>query len=60
MKIYTCLIRGINVGGKNLISMKVLKEIFKNLGFFSVESIGNTGIILFSTEKHVNKDQILE
>lgn len=58
MKKYTCLLRGINVGGKNLISMKELKEIFKNLGFFNVESIGNTGVILFSSEGEVNTENI--
>ena len=58
MKIFVCLLRGINVGGKNLISMKELKEVFVKIGYKNVESIGNTGVILFTSESDVITEKI--
>ncbi|QQK08892.1 DUF1697 domain-containing protein [Miniphocaeibacter halophilus] len=58
MKNYTCLIRGINVGGKNKIEMKKLKEVFTDLGFKSVVILGNTGVVIFTSESKVNTENI--
>jgi uncharacterized protein (DUF1697 family) len=48
---YVALLRGINVGGKNLISMQSLKESFKNLGFLNVTSYINSGNIIFTSSQ---------
>ena len=49
--IYVALLRGINVGGNNMISMTALKASFERLGFTDVSTYINSGNILFrSTE----------
>jgi uncharacterized protein (DUF1697 family) len=49
---YLALLRGINVGGKNIIKMTDLKACFENMGFSDVVSYIQSGNILFkSTEK---------
>lgn len=49
MKTYIALLRGINVGGKNKINMKDLKEIFENLGFEDVKTYINSGNVIFKS-----------
>ena len=49
--IYVALLRGINVGGNNMVSMKALKESFERLGFGNVRTYINSGNILFSTSE---------
>ena len=44
---YVALLRGVNVGGNNLVSMKALKESFERLRFQDVASYINSGNILF-------------
>lgn len=39
--------RGLNVGGKNKVSMVDLKSIFQEMNFQTLKTIGNTGVILF-------------
>ncbi|WP_163580535.1 DUF1697 domain-containing protein [Gracilibacillus saliphilus] len=46
--IYVALLRGINVGGKNKIDMKVLKQTFEQVGMNDVITYINTGNIIFS------------
>ncbi|WP_018930717.1 DUF1697 domain-containing protein [Gracilibacillus lacisalsi] len=46
--IYVALLRGINVGGKNKIDMKVLKQTFEQVGMNDVITYINTGNIVFS------------
>jgi uncharacterized protein (DUF1697 family) len=46
---YVALLRGINVGGKNLIKMADLKACFEALGFESVRTYIQSGNVLFST-----------
>lgn len=41
------LLRGINVGGQNMISMKALKESFERLGLHDVRTYINSGNVLF-------------
>jgi len=50
MQKYILLLRGINVGGKNKVSMKELKEALENSGFQDVVTYINSGNIIFSSE----------
>lgn len=45
--IYTALLRGINVGGRNKIDMKKLKQTFEQAGMEAVVTYLNTGNIIF-------------
>ena len=56
---YICLLRGINVGGKNAISMKELKAVFENLGFQQVRTYINSGNVLFQSENS-REDELIE
>jgi uncharacterized protein (DUF1697 family) len=44
---YVALLRGVNVGGKNMVSMGSLKESFERLGFGDVSTYINSGNLLF-------------
>jgi uncharacterized protein (DUF1697 family) len=46
------LLRGINVGGKNKVSMKELKELLKENGFQEVDTYINSGNIIFSGDNY--------
>lgn len=46
---YIALLRGINIGGKNKISMSELKKGFEELNFFDVLTYINSGNIIFSS-----------
>lgn len=46
---YIALLRGINVGGKNVIPMKELKSLFEQCGFTDVETYIQSGNVLFSS-----------
>lgn len=48
MTIYISLIRGINVGGKNIL-MNELREIYSSLGFDGVKSYIQSGNIIFKS-----------
>jgi uncharacterized protein (DUF1697 family) len=48
---YVALLRGINVGGKNLIKMTELKACFESLGLKNVRTYIQSGNVLFSTGK---------
>ena len=50
MEKYIALLRGVNVGGKNTVSMPVLREAFEKSGFCNVSTYINSGNILFSCE----------
>jgi uncharacterized protein (DUF1697 family) len=45
--VYVALLRGINVGGKNKVSMAQLKGIFEEFGFKNVKTYINSGNIIF-------------
>jgi uncharacterized protein (DUF1697 family) len=45
--VYVALLRGINVGGNNMVSMKSLKASFERLGFEDVQTYINSGNVLF-------------
>jgi uncharacterized protein (DUF1697 family) len=46
-RVYVALLRGVNVGGANPISMTSLKASFERLGFQDVRSYINSGNVLF-------------
>lgn len=51
---YVVLLRGINVGGKNKVSMSELRKCFEHLGFTNVSTYINSGNIFFdSTETDI-------
>ena len=47
---YIALLRGINVGGKNIIKMAELKTAFKQRGFHNISTYINSGNIIFDSE----------
>ncbi len=46
---YVALLRGINVGGNNIIKMAVLKECFEKIGFRNVRTVIASGNVIFET-----------
>lgn len=46
---YIALLRGINVGGNNMIKMETLRAVFESLGFENVKSYINSGNLAFDT-----------
>lgn len=48
--IYIALLRGINVGGNNKISMAELKTVFEQAGMTSVTTYINSGNVVFKSE----------
>lgn len=51
MNKYIALLRGINVGGKNRVSMSELKQLFEQNGFCNVITYINSGNVIFSAEQ---------
>lgn len=49
MTIYIALLRGINVGGKNIIKMTELKQIFESIGLCEVQAYIQSGNVLFKS-----------
>ena len=47
---YVALLRGINVGGKNLVAMPALAETFREAGFTDVKTYIQSGNVLFSSD----------
>jgi uncharacterized protein (DUF1697 family) len=54
-KVYLALLRGINVGGKNKISMASLKKCFEELGFDDVSTYIASGNVIFLSDKPADK-----
>jgi uncharacterized protein (DUF1697 family) len=50
MMIYIALLRGINVGGKNIIKMADLKSLFEQLGLNRVQTYIQSGNVLFESD----------
>ena len=48
---YVVLLRGINVGGKNTLSMKTLKACLEELGYENVATYINSGNVVLDSEK---------
>lgn len=51
MIIYIALLRGINVGGKNIIKMADLKRTFETIGLSSVQTYIKSGNVLFKSDE---------
>jgi len=49
--VFVALLRGVNVGGNNMISMKSLKESFEAMGFTNVATYINSGNIIFQSKE---------
>jgi len=49
METYISIIRGINVGGKNLIKMDSLRELYGNLGLKNINTFIQSGNVVFQT-----------
>jgi len=47
---FIALLRGINVGGNNKVSMSDLKVVFEDLGFTNVQTYINSGNVIFDSE----------
>ena len=52
MEHYIALLRGINISGKNKVSMPLLKVAFEDFGFFNVSTYINSGNVLFSSDSN--------
>ena len=52
MKRYIAFLRGINISGKNKVSMAELKIGFERLGFEAVRTYVNSGTVIFSSDKN--------
>ncbi len=59
MKRYVCFLRGINIGGKNKVSMAELKKGFEETGFAEVKTHINSGNVIFSAEED-NAERLLD
>ena len=59
--VYVALLRGVNVGGKNIVKMADLKACFERLGFEGVRTYINSGNVIFASgtkDKDALVDQI--
>jgi uncharacterized protein (DUF1697 family) len=51
LNVFVALLRGVNVGGNNMINMRSLKQSFENLGYTQVVTYINSGNIIFQTKQ---------
>jgi len=49
--VFVALLRGVNVGGNNMISMSSLKKSFETMGFTNVVTYINSGNIIFKSKE---------
>src|ERR1044072_5677788 len=49
--VFVALLRGVNVGGNNMISMSALKKSFETMGFTDVVTYINSGNIIFKSKE---------
>jgi len=54
------LIRGINVGGKNIIKMTELKQLFEKIGLIEVKTYIQSGNVIFCNLAHSNAKSKIE
>lgn len=55
MKTYIILVRGINVGGKNKVSMADLRKCLEELGFSNVSTYIASGNVILKSDKHADE-----
>lgn len=53
MREYIALLRSVNVGGNNKLSMSILKEAMENQGFKNVKTYINSGNIIFDSSMNM-------
>ena len=51
LNVFVALLRAVNVGGNNIISMRALKESFEGMGFKQVSTYINSGNVIFTTRE---------
>lgn len=51
MTIYIAFLRGINVGGKNIIKMTDLKQVFESMGVWEVQTYIQSGNVIFKSNE---------
>ena len=51
LNVFVALLRGVNVGGNNMISMTALRESFETAGFKQVSTYINSGNVIFTTKE---------
>jgi uncharacterized protein (DUF1697 family) len=51
MNTYICILRGINVSGKNIIKMADLKQLFEAMGFINVKTYIQSGNVIFESKE---------
>ena len=49
---YITLLRGINVGGKNIIKMEQLRKVFNDMGFSDIQTYIQSGNVIFRTSEN--------
>jgi uncharacterized protein (DUF1697 family) len=54
MPIYVALLRGINVGGRNLVAMSDLRDLLDTLGFTNVRSLLQSGNLVFQGDRRAS------
>lgn len=58
---YLILLRGVNVGGKNTVSMRELRQVLETAGFTNVSTYINSGNILLDSPMHTKQvEQAIE
>ena len=57
---YLALLRGINVGGKNLVKMADLREAFEDMGFADVATYIQSGNVLFRAPRQASAELALQ
>ena len=62
MAVCVALLRGINVGGRNLITMSGLRDLLGTLGFTNVRSLLQSGNLVFQSDRRASSkiEQLLE
>ncbi|WP_238883806.1 DUF1697 domain-containing protein [Clostridium sp. YIM B02551] len=58
MTTFIALLRGINVGGKNIIKMAELKKVFESIGFLEVKTYIQSGNVLFKSNENIIKEKL--
>jgi len=57
---YLALLRGINVGGKNLVKMAELRAVFESMGFADVATYIASGNVLFQSRRRTREELAAE
>src|SRR5271163_516357 len=58
MSTYVALLRGINVGGRNLVAMAQLRELFADMGYQDVQTYIQSGNVIFTSGKKPQSEEI--